>query len=479
MVLRHILRNDWRGLVADRTLWAVAGLLAAVMLFGAYNGSRWSGLQEERHDKLAAEETERLADTRAELIEIENGGAPRRRFYDPRNPAQTGQTFAAGYARLEQAPLAPLSVGQSDLLPSYYKVTLESREALFAGDELENPTNLLAGSFDVAFVIVFLYPLVILALSYNLLAGEKENGTLALTLAQPVSLGKLAMAKILARGGLVVGLTAVFTLIAALAAGVDLGAPGAVSSLLAYFGVTAVYGLFWFALALLVNAFGRGSAANAMILAGAWLTLALVVPSVVALLASTLYPVPSRVEMIQAVRVASREASERGSQLLGAYFADHPEMAPEGEVDAGDYYSRKFVIEEEVAEQITPLTERFESQIRGQQAVVANLQYLSPSVLAQQALNDLSGTGYPRFAHFQNEVGKFADAWKEYFLPQVFRKAQFTAAGLDELPRFAYQPEPSGIVTGRIGAAALAILLAAALLGLWAVAVLRRYQIAG
>ena len=296
----------------------------------------------------------------------------------PATPRKSGRASAAGYALLPPAALAPLSVGQSDLLPAHYKVTLASREALFAGDELDNPTNLLAGSFDVAFVIVFLYPLLILALGYNLLSGEKESGVLALTLSQPISLTRFAAAKILARGGVVLGVTAVLTLAAAVAAGVDLSTPGAHSSLAAYFSVTAVYGLFWFSLALLVNAFGRASATNAVILAGAWLALALIVPSVTALVAATLYPVPSRVEMIQAVRVAAREASERGSQLLDAYYADHPEMAPEGEVDPRDYYSRKFVVEDEVSKQVSPLTERFEAQIRGQQSVVEKVSLLVP-----------------------------------------------------------------------------------------------------
>ena len=463
-MLFRVVRNEWRGLAADRTLWAVTVVLAAVMLFAASNGARWSALQQERHGKLVADESERREDTRVELLRIAGGGSPRSRFFDPRNPAQVGQSFAAGYALLPPAALAPLSVGQSDLLPAHYKITLASREALFAGDELDNPTNLLAGSFDVAFVIVFLYPLLILALGYNLLSGEKESGILALTLSQPISLTRFAAAKILARGGVVLGVTAVLTLAAAVAAGVDLSAPGARSSLAAYFGVTAVYGLFWFSLALLVNAFGRASATNAVILAGAWLALALIVPSVTALVAATLYPVPSRVEMIQAVRVAAQEASERGSQLLDAYYADHPEMAPEGEVDPRDYYSRKFVVEDEVSRQVSPLTERFEAQIRGQQSVVEKFRFLSPAVLAQQALNDLSGTGYSRFDHFRSEVGRFADEWKDHFLPQVFRKTAFTAKALGKIPRFSYRPERPGAIAERVGGATLIIALSAGLL---------------
>ena len=478
-MLFRVVCNEWRGLAADRTLWAVTIVLAAVMLFAASNGARWSALQQERHGRLVAEESERLEETRAELLRIAGGGSSRSRFYDPRNPAQVGQSFAAGYALLSPAPLAPLSVGQSDLFPAHYKITLESREALFAGDELDNPTNLLAGSFDVAFVIVFLYPLLILALGYNLLSGEKESGTLALTLAQPISLTRLAAAKILARGSVVLGLTAALTLVAAVAAGVDLGAPGAFLSLATYFGVTAVYGLFWFSLALLVNAFGRPSATNAVILAGAWLTLALIVPSATALVAATLYPVPSRVEMIQAVRVAGREASERGSQLLGAYFADHPELAPEGDVDPGDYYSRKFVVEDEVSRQIAPLTDRLEAQIRGQQSVVEKFRFLSPAVLAQQALNDLSGTGYARFNHFRSEVGRFADEWKAHFLPQIFRKTVFTAEALGELPRFSNRSEGSGAMAQRVGGAVLMIALSVVLLLAAGSRALRRYPLTG
>ncbi len=478
-MLRQISLNEWRGLAADRTLWAVGALLASVLFFGAFNGARWSALQVDRQANLMAEQEKRIADTRAELLKPPDVGTAQRRFSNPRNPAQVGQTFAASYAVLPQSPLAPLSVGQSDLLPSHYKVTLATREALFAGDELENPANLLTGSFDVAFAIVFLYPLVILALSYNLLSGEKENGTLALTLSQPVSLAQLAGAKIFVRGAVALGLTCAFTLLGALGAGVDLGTPGAAADLAAFFGVTAAYGLFWFSLALLVNSFGFGSSTNAMVLAGAWLALALVIPSTVALLATTLYPVPSRVEMIQAVRTATQDASARGAQLMGAYFADHPEMAPEGEIDAGDYYSRKFVIEEEVAKQTAPLSSRFEAQIRGQQAIVSRLQYLSPAVLTQQSLDDLAGTSYASFAHFQREVERFASVWKAHFLPQIYKRDEFTAGGLDELPRFEYQGEPANVVNGRVGGASLLLLLIAACLFGPSMFALRRYPVAG
>ena len=58
-------------------------------------------------------------------------------------------------------------------------------------NELENPVNLMTGAFDIAFVVIFLLPIFILAISYDLLSSERERGTLAMILAHPISLKEL------------------------------------------------------------------------------------------------------------------------------------------------------------------------------------------------------------------------------------------------------------------------------------------------
>jgi hypothetical protein len=70
-----------------------------------------------------------------------------------------GSRFGPRYAMLPPAPLTPLAIGQSDLLPYYFKVSTDARETMLAATEIENPQRLLAGRFDLAFVAVFLYPL--------------------------------------------------------------------------------------------------------------------------------------------------------------------------------------------------------------------------------------------------------------------------------------------------------------------------------
>ena len=77
----------------------------------------------------------------------------------------------------------------------------------------------MVGRFDLAFVTVYLLPLLVLALSFNVLSEEREQGTLALTLSQPVSARDVVGAKLAFRALLVVGLAAGVSLLGILATG--------------------------------------------------------------------------------------------------------------------------------------------------------------------------------------------------------------------------------------------------------------------
>ena len=229
---------------------------------------------------------------------------------------------------MKPAPLAGLAVGQSDLLPYYFKVTTDSRETVTAATEIENPHRLLAGRFDLAFVITYLYPLLILALAYSLLSGEREQGTLALALSQPVALSTLAAIKVGVRSALLLALLTVLALVGLVVTGADLTEPSAALRFMLWIAGVGVYGAFWFATAVFVGSLGRGSATNAMTLAGLWLGLVLIVPASLNLGAAVLYPVPSRVEMVQAVREASDAATAEGSRLLAKYSRITPSWRP-------------------------------------------------------------------------------------------------------------------------------------------------------
>lgn len=474
----RILRHEWRTLRADATSAVVAGVFAMAIGYGAWNGVQWVAFQTSALAEAAAEERERYDRLRQRVDEIVKAGGPVSPFADPRSPANVGGRLGPRYAMLPPGPLAPLAIGQSDLLPYYFRVSTESRENILAATEIENPHRLLSGRFDLAFVVIFLYPLLILAVTHNILSGEKEQGTLALVLSQPVALRTLVTGKVTARALLLVGTVVGVSAVALGLAGIDVGAPGASVRLLLWVTAVAAYGGLWFSLAVLVNAFGRGSAANATVLASLWLVLVVMLPAVFNLAVTTLYPVPSRVEMVQAIREASDEANAQGSRLLAAYYEEHPELATgDAEQAMNDFTMIRVAVAAEVERRVRPVVARYERQIALQQAAIERLRFLSPAILMQDILTDLAGTGMARHRHFVNQVERFHAEWRAYFTPLIFRRAQMTS--FDDVPRFEFDEESTGAVAARAGVGLMGLVLPATVLGWIGILRMRQYPVVG
>jgi ABC-2 type transport system permease protein len=479
-MLSRIMSHEWRNLSADRTLWLVTLLFGVLIGYGLYNGVSWVRFRQEALRAAAEDERDRHTAAKAEIEDLAAGRRQPRPFADPRSPAVAGSSVATRYATMPSAPLAPLSVGQSDLYPYYFKVTRASKQTFISNDEIENPDHLLAGRFDLAFVIIYLYPLLILALSYNLISQEKEQGTLAMLMSQPIALKTLVLGKVGLRAAVVVLLAVGFSLAGFLASGGSLDAGGALWRLALWTLVVASYGAFWFCVGVLVNAWGKSSATNALTLAAVWLLLVLLVPSLVNVVVTAAYPVPSRVEMIQAVRRASTEATTRGSQLLAKYYEDHPDLVPDsGKPDLNDFYTRAVAVQTETEKLTQPVIQHFDHQALAQQGLVDRFRFLSPAIVTQAALNDLAGTSAHRYRHFLSLVDAFHQSWRDFFNPKILRQTKLTADDYDQAPAFLFSEEPSNAVAGRVSTGLLGLIAPAALIGLVALATLRRYPLTG
>lgn len=476
-MLTRIMKSEWRNLTADRSPVAIAIILGAAIAYGAYNGSRWVRFQKETIASALAEERQRLNGIKIEIPKIESGEKKVSSFADSRLPQSLGRNMGLRYAAMQPGPLGSLAIGQSDLYPYYFKVSTGSKQSFVNNDELENPVHLLAGRFDLSFALLYLFPLVILAFSYNLISAEKEGGTLAMALSQPVSLQHLVTAKVTLRALFAVALALALSIAGVMIGGAELSAPGAASRLLLWIVVTVLYGAFWFALAVAVNAFGRGSAHNAMVLAGLWLFFVVVMPSALNVAVKSAHPVPSRVELIQAARVAGEDATRKSSHLLARYLEDHPDLAPKTKGDAPDYGTLLVAVNEEAERSVQPVLNRFDAQVTSQQGMVDRFRYLSPAIVAQSAFNDLAGSGLARYTHFMTQVDDYHRRWRGFFTPRILRREKLSSADIDKLPAFSYREEPMPALIERVTLAIAGLIIPALLVAFFARARLRRYPL--
>ncbi len=453
MVFRTILKHEWRLLAADRALSFALAVFALFFVYALANGMAWMRFQEATVESAEAGNLERARALEQELEDLADGGQPSSPFRDPRAPNVLGGPRGAHTAVLDPGPLTALAVGQSDLLPYYYDVSIYTNESSFhQNGEVENPLNLMVGRFDLAFVTVYLLPLLVLALGFNVLSEEREQGTLALTLSQPVSVRAVVGAKLAFRAFLVVGLAAGVSLLGVLVSGGDLSS----ARVLLWCGTVIAYVLFWFGLAAWVNSLRRSSAWNATVLVSAWLVLVAVLPAAINIAAGLLHPLPSRIAMVTAQRDASNDAVNRRSELLARYLEDHPEMAgvaPDEPGRAALAWAATVAVNGRLEEVAAEHDARRTDQI----ALVRRYRFLSPALLTQELLLDAAGTGDARFARFQTQVRDFAAEWTDFFAPAILADEQMTAGILPNMPRFRFDDEGSSDLARRAAVPLLAL----------------------
>lgn len=379
------------------------------------------------------------------------------------------------------AALGALAVGQSDVYPSYLKVTARSLDALVTGDQIEHPLAVASGQFDAAFVVLFLYPLLILAISFDLTATERDRGTLRMVLAQPVRLRDVVAGKMITRAVLLAAPVILIPMVAAMAtvssptaaeaAALRTAATTEVVALRTSLAIWTVavlaYGSIWHGIALLVNARGWSAAANALVLAAIWLVFAVVGPSSINLLIALRYPMPSRVEAAVQARAATQEAAVKGSQQLGQFLQDHPTSANVGREGMRQFAMLQAARDQQVAQKLQAVEAAFDAQLRRQQRLASWLSVLSPTMIAQGVLLDAAGTSAVQFDRFRAEVSAFQQRWRAYFEPRLLDAATLTTAEYAAAPVFEYDGEAAAAMARRTLPPIIAMAIAGAGL-LWA-----------
>ena len=247
-------------------------------------------------------------------------------------------------------------------------------------------------------------------------------------------------------------------------------------------GLVACYGLFWLALAAAVNALGRSSAFNALALVASWVLLVLVLPVALNLAVTLASPAPSRIELAARTRLAAIQGLNRYQAMLGAdyrYVAEPQALLPkDGKFEVASRRRAQYLVGRDTDREIEALVDHFDQQLAGQQALVDRWSWLSPAIVANEALTSLAGTGSPRYLRLRQQVAQYHAQWKAFFEPRLLQGLAMTEADLRALPRFAWREPPRALLWSDVGRGVLQLGLPALLLAVWTRRRLSHYQVA-
>jgi ABC-2 type transport system permease protein len=463
--MRDLLAFEWRVLRRERTLWLVGAVFLLLGAYASVTGARFAAERRAAIAELETEQRTRLDSIAALAGRLDAGEARVPSFQDPRVPAVAGRGMASQYAILPPGPLAPLAIGQADVQPFWALVTTRTKQTFFVNDEIENPARLLAGRLDIAFVILVVFPLLVLALTFDVVAGERERGTLALVLAQPVEPRRVLGAKVGLRALLVAGLAIALSVGAALATGVPLSDATAVLRLAAWSGVVLLYAAFWFAVALAINARRLSAAASAVALLGVWLVVVVVLPALASAAISVTHPAPSRIVLTTQLRTATDDAAARRQDAVATFLLDHPGYVGDSAA-ASDPYVAATALQDAAERTMAPHYAAFDAALDAQRRAAERFRLLSPALVVQGALLDLSGTGEHRFRHYESQFDQYHAAWRDVFTQRMLQRQALGTAEIASLPAWTFAEEGWDVLGRRLAPGLLLLVALVAVIGL-------------
>ncbi|ATB40033.1 hypothetical protein CYFUS_005481 [Cystobacter fuscus] len=334
------------------------------------------------------------------------------------------------------SPLAFAALGQRDVQPYVLRVRLLGLHSQLYESETLNPELALPGAFDFAFVLIYLAPLVIIALMHELVSGEREAGRLRLLVSLPASgLG------VWGRRGLLRYLLVLGALLVPFGVGAVLSrAP--VAGTLAIALAAALYAAFWSGLALGVATRGRSSAANGAALMACWIALTLLAPALANAVISRAIPVAQGVDLT----LAQRERVHRAwdipkEETFRPFFVKHPEWRDTppvlGRFHWKWYYAMHEVGDDGVAAEVAD----YRQSLTAREEWAARLGWLLPAAAVQTFLHRAADSDLRAQLAYQRGIEAFHTRLRDFYYPYLFHERPFQRADFERLPR--YEPRPS------------------------------------
>jgi ABC-type transport system involved in multi-copper enzyme maturation permease subunit len=311
----------------------------------------------------------------------------------------------------------------------------------------QSPMPALFPLMDWLFIVGVVMSLLALVFSYDAICGEREDGTLRLTMSYPVSRSIVLLSKW--TGGF---LSLLMPFVTAWFAGLhivninpdihlsgkDFGVIGLV------FLVSLLYISAFFALGILISTRTRSAATAIMTALFVWVIFALGIPNLSPYVAAQIHPTPSIAALEHKINAIWEDADMVKSNTWRELRAKGLKEA-EYEKAGMEVVNR---VNREVHENVGKLRGDFQRKADRQTNIALEISCLSPLPVFMYASTDLAGVERHSKAHFSEAAGRYASSFWDYFNAKWKKlKSENPSLGfeskldLSDRPRFRYQEE--------------------------------------
>lgn len=413
----RIFRYEWKHFTRKPFKLVAVLLFIIAGIYGLHNGSSLYHEQNAAIEKIKGKYEEEKQEY---FSPYESGNLiPENRPWMNLGSPYWAMRYNPTYRFKPPSPAMVYSIGQAEQYGFYKRVTFRSSpyDADMA-QEIANPERLQTGSLDFSFVLLFLLPLLLLILLYNIKSAEYEQGFLPLIEVQTASKNSWLLARmafyflltfIVVIGLLVYGATLT---------GVFDTAKNAFGQMLLY---TTLYLLFWSLIYYVILKNGKRILSNTLKMVGIWLVFAFVIPAIVHQSVSIMKPVNLMTDFIE-VREMRQELYDDENLLDETLVEFFPEIvnSPVYEdsikINAVKRRSAAAVINEFKKESIEPIKQESHDKNK----LIRNTYWFNPVTFFQNKLNRISQTHFDDYQHFRNVIQIMVDKHNSILVEELW-----------------------------------------------------------
>jgi len=305
------------------------------------------------------------------------------------------------------SPLLPLGIGQAEQYGYYKSVTTWS--SVYDNDmveELANPERLVNGNIDFSFLIIFLLPILMIILTYNINGLEKDLNFDKLIVIQSGSTQKWILLRLSFYSTILVATVSVFILAVALLNN------SLTSEVFALVLLNTLYIIFWTLVFYFIIIKSNSSSSIAFKMISIWLIFCVLIPGAVHQLVSIKYPANYMTDYLDANRKEAYEIYELAPDTLSVRLKNiYPDLikTKHGQDNLVD----KEIINNTVSAITNQINKDAIAKIEYQNKIknnfIASSYWYNPVSFVQNKWNSLTATDYTAYQDYRNNVQKSID----------------------------------------------------------------------
>ena len=335
--------------------------------------------------------------------------------------------WAIWYAALHEMdkpkPISILSTGQAEQFAFYTQVGVWSTAYdLDLIAEIHNPEFIGVGALDFTFVWLFLLPILMIILLYDVKGLEYDLGLLKSIELHVSNQYKWILARVSYYVLLVTSILIITTLASLTISEASL------ENVIVFFAYSYLYCLIWFGIFFLIIVLGKGQTDQAIKMLLVWLSFAVLIPGAIHQYLNFKYPPNYMLEWVTTMREGSDEILSLSLTESKKRLSEYPIIKKSNlELDKADESHLSSLNRLLWSLEMQNVANNISAELENKNEEIKRLSLFSPILLFQNQLNNLCGTDYYANQLFRQNIQRTA-----LKINQAVLKDQLTNTVVDE-----------------------------------------------